>query len=107
MLTLPAIHFKLFHTEHDDSGNTPISTEGTDQTDYLLQTNKISEAEAICKHSSVSPEVATFRFHYTTTLELLSHFSTNIVHKSEPSYASTALYLRPSLSESTAGLTEV
>lgn len=82
----------------------PTQMKGQTRTEwnYLLQMNKSSGAEPICKHSSASPEVAAFKFHYITTLELLSHLSTNIVHKTESRHAHTALYLRPSLFESTA-----
>lgn len=65
--------------------------------------NQCSGADAICRRSSVSPGAVTFKFHNTTTLELLSHVSTNTVHKSEPREASPALHPRPSLSKSTAG----
>lgn len=106
MLTLPAIHFKLCSIQNmmtQEIPPFPRKGQTRIECNYPLQTNKSSGAEAICKHSSASPEEATFKFHYTTALELLSHLRTNIVHKSEPRYASTALYPRPSLSESTAG----
>lgn len=106
MLTLPTIHFKLCSIQNMTTREISPSLQNGQtraECNYLLQTNRSSGAEAICKHSSVSPEVASFKFHYNTTLELLCYLSTNIVHKSEPRYASTALYLRPSLPESTAG----
>lgn len=88
MLTLPTTLFKLFQREHGDSGNAHTSSArtGTEQHQgYLLQRNEPTPAaDAICKRSSASPGVATFKFRNTTTLEVLSHLSTNTVHKSEP-----------------------
>lgn len=120
MLTLPTTHFKLFQTEHGDSEmpTPPVQGQGQSSTKvtccrggitycrgevtYCRGMNQCSGADAICKRSSVSAGLATFKFHNTTTLELLSHLSTNTVHKSEARQASTALHLRSSLSKSIA-----
>lgn len=72
MLTLPTTLFKLLQTEHGDSGNAPTSRgQGESSTKvtwwrgevtYCRGMNKCSAADAICKYSSASPGVATFKF---------------------------------------------